>query len=115
MENLVGLNKTELFPYYDDMHFPRGFARSGYFTKRQAEILTSYGRHLRELWTEEIVPGNDVEKNFVAVCQGSKAAESEIEKAWIAYLNAIKQVTGAMYTSYWHDSNDYSSETEHID
>ena len=113
MENLVGLNKTELFPYYDDMHFPRGFPRSGYFTKRQAEILTSYGRHLRELWTEEIVPGNDVEKNFVAVCQGSKAAESEIEKAWVAYLNAIKQTTSTLYTSYWNDTNDYI--TEHID
>jgi len=115
MENLVGLNKTELFPYYDDMHFPHGFARSGYFTKRQAEILTSYGRHLRELWTEEIQPENDVEKNFVAVCQGNKPAETEIERTWQAYLGAVKQVTSTMYTSYWHEVNDDSSETEHID
>ena len=115
MENLIGLNKTELFPYYDDMHFPHGFARSGYFTKRQAEILTSYGRHLRELWTEELEPGNNVEKDFVAVCQGNKVAESEIEKTWQAYLGAVKQVTSTMYTSYWHDANDDSSETEHID
>ncbi len=115
MENLVGLNKTELFPYYDDMHFPHGFARSGYFTKRQAEILTSYGRHLRELWTEEIQAENDVEKSFVAVCQGQKAAESEIEKVWLAYLRAVQQVTSTMYTSYWQDVNDDNSETEHIE
>jgi uncharacterized protein YifE (UPF0438 family) len=110
VDNLVGLNKAELLPYYDDMHFPRGFARSGYFTKRQAEILTSFGRHLRELWTEEIVPENDVEKNFVAVCQGSKAAESEIEKAWVAYLNAIKQTTSTLYRSYWIDTNNFRTE-----
>ena len=113
MENVIGLNKTELFPYYDDMHFPYGFARSGYFTKRQAEILTSYGRHLRELWTEEVLPKNKVEKNFVKVCQGKVAAESEIEKTWLAYLGAVKQVTSTLYTSYWHEVNDYT--TEHID
>jgi uncharacterized protein YifE (UPF0438 family) len=113
MENLVGLNKIEFFPYYDDMHFPYGFARSGYFTKKQAEILTSYGRHLRELWTEEILPKNKVEKNFVTVCQGKLAAVSEIEKTWLAYLSAIKQVTCTLNTSYWHDMNDFT--TEHIE
>jgi uncharacterized protein YifE (UPF0438 family) len=113
METLVGLNNTEFFPYYDDMHFPYGFARSGYFTKKQAEILTSYGRHLRELWTEEVVPKNTVEKNFVKVCQGNLAAASEIERTWLAYLAAVKQVTSSLSTSYWHNINDVK--TEHID
>jgi uncharacterized protein YifE (UPF0438 family) len=113
MESITGLNQTEIFPYYDDMHFPYGFARSGYFTKKQAEILTSYGRHLRKLWTEEILPENAVEKNFVKVCQGKLAAVSEIEKTWLAYLGAVKQVTRTLYTSYWHDINDFT--TEHID
>lgn len=36
MESYMGLNKTELFPYCDDMHFPQGFARSGYFTQAEA-------------------------------------------------------------------------------
>ena len=56
---------------------------------------------------------NKVEKSFVKVCQGKAAAESEIEKTWLAYLGAVKQVTSTMYTSYWHDVDD--STTEHID
>lgn len=113
----IGLSKTDFFPYYDDLHFPYGFARSGYFTKRQAEILTSYGRHLRELWTEEVLPENEVEKNFVQVCQGNAEAQNEIEKAWLAYLQAIKQVTGTMYTSYWNDinSNDINGSEMELD
>lgn len=104
MESSTGLNKTELFPYCDDMHFPHGFARSGYFTKIEAEILTSYGRHLRELWTEETLPESEVEEKFVAVCQGSLAAESEIEKTWLAYLEAVKQVTSMLYPTYWNET-----------
>jgi uncharacterized protein YifE (UPF0438 family) len=103
MESTMGLNQTEIIPYYDDMHFPYGFARSGYFTKRQAEILTFYGRHLRKLWAEEILPENKVEQNFVKVCQGKMAAETEIEKTWLAYLNGIKQITSAIYPSYWNE------------
>jgi uncharacterized protein YifE (UPF0438 family) len=103
MESITGLNQTEIFPYYDDLHFPYGFARSGYFTKKQAEILTFYGRHLRKLWAEEILPESEVEKNFVKVCQGKMAAESEIEKTWLAYLNGIKQVTSAIYPAYWNE------------
>jgi uncharacterized protein YifE (UPF0438 family) len=105
MEYITGLSQTEFFPYYDDMHFPYGFARSGYFTKKQAEILTAYGRHLRELWTEEILPENAVEQDFVKVCQGKMVAESEIEKTWMAYLKGVKQVTSAIYPSYWNDIN----------
>lgn len=97
MESYMGLNKTELFPYCDDMHFPQGFARSGYFTQAEAEILTGYGRHLRELWTEEVLPENEIEHNFVKVCQGNLAAESEIEKTWLSYLDAIKQVNSMLY------------------
>jgi uncharacterized protein YifE (UPF0438 family) len=93
----MGLNKTEFFPYYDDMHFPNGFARSGYFTKRQAEILTSYGRRLRELWTEEVLPTNSIEQNFVKVCQRKLVAESEIEKTWLAYLAAVKKINSTLY------------------
>jgi uncharacterized protein YifE (UPF0438 family) len=103
MGSPVGLNQTELFPYYDDMHFPYGFARSGYFTKKQAEILTSYGRHLRALWAEDTSPSNAIEENFVLVCQGLKEATNDIETAWLAYLNAINQVTGTRYTTYWDE------------
>lgn len=104
MKSSTGLNKTELFPYCDDMHFPHGFARSGYFTKEQAEILTHYGRHLRELWTEETLPENEIEQDFVKVCQGRLAAESEIEKTWLAYLEAIKQVTSMLYPAHWYEA-----------
>ncbi len=105
MESLVGLSKTEHFPYYDDMHFPYGFARSGYFTKKQAEILTSYGRHLRALWAEDISPCNNIEERFVRVCQGHAEPESDLEKTWFAYLEAIRQVTGMRYRTYWNESS----------
>ncbi|MDO6682535.1 DUF413 domain-containing protein [Oceanobacter sp. 5_MG-2023] len=80
--------------YFDDRNFPRGFHRSGDFTRAQAEILESLGTVLKALHEGTQEPEDEVEAHFVMVCQGKEQAVTDIEKAWTLYLSALhrKQV-----------------------
>ena len=60
--------KTES-PFYDDVHFPRGFNKSGDFTIVEAETLTSVGRRLHMLEQELCTPASDIEKQFSQMCR----------------------------------------------
>jgi len=92
MTNPGDINCDVTLPFYDDFHFPRGFSRSGYFSKMQADVLSTYGRRLCALWKEEEKAETPAEIEFVNFCKGQKEATSDYEKAWRSYLDAIKQI-----------------------
>ena len=86
------LRDDPLLPFYDDLHFPSGFARSGYFSNQEAEILLHSGRRLSDLWKGAIFPATEFELEFMKFCQGLKQAENEYEKSWQKYLDAINKL-----------------------
>ncbi|NRB42526.1 MAG: DUF413 domain-containing protein [Pseudomonadales bacterium] len=71
--------------FQDSRHFPVGFSRSGEFTLHQAEILEQYGHVLKDLENGQQKAKGREQKHFIAVCSGSKEAESMLEKAWLKY------------------------------
>lgn len=71
--------------FYDDVHFPRGFGKSGDFTIREAELLTSLGRRLLKLEQEVCLPENQTEKQFVQMCKEQSEGQTQIELLWQKY------------------------------
>lgn len=77
--------------FWDDEHFPYGFARSGDFTLEQAMLMETYGLAYIALARGERTPKSKQEKDFVAFCQGKKAAENAHEKTWRCYSEKINR------------------------
>ena len=77
--------------YYDTRKYPRGFNKYGEFTREEANILHTYGRELLALEKGEKKPENKLQKQFLAVCRGERAAETVIEKAWTRYLERLNR------------------------
>ena len=77
--------------FYDDANFPRGFHRSGDFTRAQANLLESKGAVLKALHQGEQQPADDAEARFIKVCLAEAVAETEIEKTWLRYLAALRR------------------------
>lgn len=77
--------------YFDDRNFPRGFHRSGDFTRAQANILETLGVTLKALHEGIQEPADEVETHFIAVCHGTEAATTDIEKSWCLYLSALRR------------------------
>lgn len=94
--------------FWDDRRFPYGFARSGDFTIAQATLLETHGNAYAALASGERQPKSELEKDFVAFCQGSKPAESVHEKTWKRYQDRIN---GQMHR-YSLTSTSKSEETE---
>lgn len=77
--------------YYDDQNFPRGFHRSGDFTRAQADILESKGVVLKALHEGRQAPATEEESQFLSMCQEQQEAQTPIEKAWKSYLSALSR------------------------
>lgn len=77
--------------YYDTKKYPRGFNKYGEFTKEEAHLLHTYGRHLSALERGEKKPTGKHEKQFVAVLRGSRDPETPIEKAWMKYVEKLNR------------------------
>ncbi|WP_221798993.1 DUF413 domain-containing protein [Oceanobacter mangrovi] len=77
--------------FFDDINFPRGFHRSGDFTRAQADILESKGAVLKALHDGSQPPADDVEERFLQVCHGDAQPQSDVEKAWTRYLSALRR------------------------
>ena len=77
--------------FFDDRNFPRGFQRSGDFTRSQAIILETKGVALKALHEGSRAPSTKEEEQFVAVCRGTAKAATETEKTWAIYLNALRR------------------------
>jgi uncharacterized protein YifE (UPF0438 family) len=71
--------------FYDDVHFPRGFNKSGDFTLAESEILTNVGRRLLMLEQEVCLPENEIEKQFIQMCKEQSEGQTRIELLWQKY------------------------------
>ncbi|MDK2779561.1 MAG: DUF413 domain-containing protein [Pseudomonadota bacterium] len=77
--------------FFDDRNFPRGFQRSGDFTRNQAVLLESKGVALKALHEGTRLPETEEEQHFVATCHGLEQPVTDVEKAWAIYLNALRR------------------------
>ena len=71
--------------FYDDVHLPRGFNKSGDFTLAESEILTNVGRRLLMLEQEVCLPENEIEKQFIQMCKEQSEGQTRIELLWQKY------------------------------
>ena len=77
--------------FYDAQSFPHGFARSGVFNKREAELLETTGRFVMKLVSGLMEPETQEERNFISVLRGDIQAEDELEKTWLKYFQSTQQ------------------------
>lgn len=77
--------------FFDDKNYPRGFSRSGDFTRAQAQLLENKGIAMRALADGSRSPIDATEQRFVDVCQGQVDAMSDIERTWITYRKALQR------------------------
>ena len=75
--------------FYDDINYPRGINRSGDFSIKEVSLLENHGVAFLELSTGKRKPENDVEIQFVQVCQEGLPPSTLEEKTWIKYQNKI--------------------------
>ncbi|ARU54720.1 MAG: DUF413 domain-containing protein [Pseudomonadales bacterium] len=75
--------------FFDNIHFPRGFKRSGLFSIREAELLSETGVTLSQLADGSLLPENDEQRDMVRVMMGEKPAETLLEKTWSKYSRHI--------------------------
>ena len=86
---MANLSCENMGKFYDDKNFPEGFHRSGDFTRKQSDVLTTSGKLMSELYSGKRQPQTEAEQSFVDVFSGLKEAGSEEEKVWKRYLKAI--------------------------
>jgi uncharacterized protein YifE (UPF0438 family) len=77
--------------FYSDKHFPYGFARSGRFTREQADRLERDGKAYEALHNGKREPKNAEETRFITVCRGKAKPVTEHEKVWMLYCRMIEK------------------------
>ena len=77
--------------FFDNKHYPRGFARHGDFTIKEAQLLERHGFAFNELDLGKREPGTEEEVLFVAVCRGEREPVTEAERVWSKYMSRIKR------------------------
>lgn len=73
--------------FYDNKHFPKGFGRSGIFSRREAELLERHGYAMQELSSGRRPPVTEAETAFCEVLAGKRQAETEFERVWLKYCD----------------------------
>lgn len=96
-------------PYFDDIHFPRGFSRSGEFTVVESMLMNDFGYTLKCLHDGVLMPENVEEKRFIDVVTGTQEPQSQIEKTWMKYLRASMPKTFLMLTGSSRGSSGFES------
>ncbi len=76
--------------FYDNVKFPRGFAKSGDFTLAEEELLTLYGDTMQGLETGDLQPENAEEKHFTKVLENPGKAKSKLERTWLKYIQLAR-------------------------
>ena len=94
-------NFRSLPQFYDDTNYPRGFAKHGDFTIKEADALHLYGRAMQQLALGKIKPESEDEKHFIKVCQGQAEATTYLERLWEKYQFSIshKNIAYSPYSS----------------
>lgn len=105
--SMEGIRKGER-PFVDDLHFPRGFNRSGDFSISDSVILKDYGITMKQLYDAVIFPENEAEKHFCDVVNGKSEPETSFERVWLRYLHKINNRT-------FHTLNSKAKEKSQID
>lgn len=77
--------------FFDNKNYPRGFARHGDFTIKEAQILEKLGNAFYELDMGKRDPITDEERAFLEVCREQRQPISENEKIWMKYLSKIRK------------------------
>lgn len=77
--------------FYSDKYFPHGIARSGEFSRDQADLLERHGRAYEALHGGQREPVNEEEAHFIAVCRGEAEPMTEHEKVWMRYRQKISK------------------------
>lgn len=72
--------------FYDSINFPHGFARSGHFTKKEADLLTQSGYIIKQLVSGNIQPELPEHKAMLLVANGEKPVETIYERVWEKYM-----------------------------
>ena len=83
MALIHGFISSEMF--YDDVHFPYGFKKSGDFNIAEADLLTHIGKRLFLLEQGLCRPENQVEVQFVVMCKSNKQGQTKVEVLWQKY------------------------------
>jgi uncharacterized protein YifE (UPF0438 family) len=77
--------------FRDPKNFPYGFARSGEFTREQAQLIEIYGHAYIELASGAREPACEQEQAFMEFCNGNKDAESLHERTWKRYQDKVNR------------------------
>ena len=75
--------------FRDDKNFPHGFSRSGSFSRNESDLLTKGGRVAIALTNGETVPSTDAQSQFLEVCRGERAPQTEFERVWLKYVDVV--------------------------
>ncbi|WP_394245609.1 DUF413 domain-containing protein [Vibrio astriarenae] len=76
--------------FYDNIKFPRGFAKSGDFTLAEEELLIQFGDTMLALELGELTPDNSEEKHFMKVLANPLKAKSKLERTWLKYTQLAR-------------------------
>ncbi|MGL5759461.1 DUF413 domain-containing protein [Plesiomonas sp.] len=77
--------------FFDNKHYPRGFARHGDFTIKEAQLLEHFGCAFDELDSGKRQAATEEEQLFVAVCQNERQPVTDHEKVWIKYRDRTRR------------------------
>lgn len=77
--------------FYDAANFPHGFARSGDFTKGEAELLTNSGYTIKQITQNGVAASNADQEQLVRVVNGEQPASTAVEKVWIKYMTVVQK------------------------
>ncbi|WP_440876805.1 DUF413 domain-containing protein [Thalassotalea sp. PLHSN55] len=77
--------------FYGESDFPRGIGRSGFFNKKETELLEQYGDTLMRLADKALTPENEEESLFVAAIDSGDESANAMVKLWRKYVNAVEK------------------------
>lgn len=76
--------------FYDNLKFPRGFAKSGHFTLAEEEMLVLFGDTMSGLESGQLIPETKEEIHFVKVLKQPGKAKSKLERVWLKYIKLAR-------------------------
>lgn len=76
--------------FYDNVKFPRGFAKSGDFTLSEENLLVTYGDTMLSLEIGVIAPDNIEERHFLKVLSQPNKAKTKLEQVWLKYIRLAR-------------------------
>ena len=73
-------------PFTDIESFSKGIGKGQAFSVYETFVLEKYGTTMELLANGSLLPENEEERHFVAVCKGIYSPENVYEKVWMKYI-----------------------------